>query len=1154
MRPRSVGDYALLGLIMVAVIVYAAKSFRKEANDVNPHDPSVGRIDAFRLQPGEVGVVLRVQHKRQPASSVRVWLERSEEDDDEGTRFRTGHTDAEGLVRVPMRKFGTASTQLFARDSVGRLGGAHLHAQQLLSAQDIELLEVTSRAGRLLSITGEPIAGAAIEARSFMVREPSTDGEAPYIKVPAPVQADYAVKTNADGCFQLPGVPVGYTCEVAFRAPGHGEGTNWLPADAPGEFRLAPSGSVAVTVSGDGKAADVRKARCQLAPTGLLEGAAGRLAVNGQRNVVHDGSDSFLIANVVPGKYLVQLDSSPRQRAMAETSVEVNVVSGMTALVIVPLKEAGRVKMRAVDGRTGHGIAGVRFSLNAVGYCWRLATGSDGWLQAYVPPAAPLSVVMHSCPASYALPRTPFAAPGGSKPVTVAAGETTTLPDTKLFTMGSISGVVMAEEKPVAGALVEVRWDMRQNRSAVAVKTNQAGRFEVANAPPNEPALIRVRAGNMVNPTVTFTAEDLALPVSIPLATEHAFRVRGQLTDAGGAPLGRAKIVIGGSAERPVVKGSQAPVSNPSYFLPMEIEAVFTDADGRFESSALWPGCTYTLNISAAGVVPRELSGIHGKPGQAHEVPSLVLRGLSATVAGVVQGADGQPLAGATVMNSGDATRRLMATTDTSGAFTLAGLYEGPVVLVAHKPGYRWGYAVHQPGATAPRIILPSLTDPPVPIAPIANEQRLAETKLIRRLKDLEEKQHAVKPGRADPDAASPKHQVEEARKNLDAYVARYAKSPGAGYTLTQLATSLAKEDQAQALRVLKEAAALAKRTDLDTPNISFLPGSEISNLRRCQELTRVAQVAGDLGLRDAAVGWLDEAESGVAKLPSKYRQRVVGMLAVAWVTLDSARTEKLLAGLEGDTDFAVRGIIQRLLRTDPEKTLPWFERLKLPQEPSVEATRAQVAIGLAERDFARARRLAESITAHEHQARAYLGLAGAARKSDVQVAHNLIERAAAALAAEGMQNERQTENRVGVAIELLWRAKEVGYPDLASLVVVALTCRPPLHVNNQLDRTWRWQRVLLAAGVASIDPATGRALLRREGETTLAEDEQFSYVWLAALALADPAAALEQLDSVRQPNPEVVLAVVKRRSAVMAKLSQGDWLANIEADDGQEP
>ena len=53
------------------------------------------------------------------------------------------------------------------------------------------------------------------------------------------------------------------------------------------------------------------------------------------------------------------------------------------------------------------------------------------------------------------------------------------------------------------------------------------------------------------------------------------------------------------------------------------------------------------------------------------------------------------------------ATRRL------AGRFSLAGLYDGPAVLAAQKPGYRWGYAVARPGEPEPKVVLRTLTDPP---------------------------------------------------------------------------------------------------------------------------------------------------------------------------------------------------------------------------------------------------------------------------------------------------------------------------------------------------------------------------------------------------------------------------------------------------------
>src|SRR5205085_9029705 len=121
-----------------------------------------------------------------------------------------------------------------------------------------------------------------------------------------------------------------------------------------------------------------------------------------------------------------------------------------------------------------------------------------------------------------------------------------------------------------------------------------------------------------------------------------------------------------------------------------------------------------------------------------------------------------------TVINSGDGPRRLTVTTDAAGRFSLTGLYDGPAVVVAHQPGYRWGYAVARPGEPEPKIVLRPLTDPPAPIPAPTDDERRAEADLVRRLTELARNIPAAlqaPPPDRDPWA--------EARKDLDGYLAK---------------------------------------------------------------------------------------------------------------------------------------------------------------------------------------------------------------------------------------------------------------------------------------------------------------------------------------------------------------------------------------------
>jgi hypothetical protein len=598
------------------------------------------------------------------------------------------------------------------------------------------------------------------------------------------------------------------------------------------------------------------------------------------------------------------------------------------------------------------------------------------------------------------------------------------------------------------------------------------------------------------------------------------------------------------------------------FYEPAEVEAVFTDAAGRFESGPLWPGCVYTLTVSADGFAPRQLREIEGRAGQVHEVRSVALSGTSATVAGTVVGPDGRPLGGATVINSGDGPKRLTVLTDAAGRFSLTGLYDGPAVVVAHKPGYRWGYAVARPGAPEPKVILRPLSDPPGAVAVPTDDQRRAEADLVRRLTELARKGHA------QPPPPPPQDPWAEARTDLDGYLAKLAKqeSMTANQTLTALARVLAKEDRAKAVLVLQGAAAAARRLSMPRqPAMAGFAGLafDVDGGLRVDALTRVAETADDLGLRAEAAAWLTEAEAMAGRLPEAQRQQALGTVAIGWVRLDPARTEKLLAAAGPELitgDMAVAGVVGRLVRDDPAKAVPWLSRFKRPTDPIAQSYRSQVAVRLAGRDLPQAVRVGEGAVDPAYRALTLARLA-TATGADRKLARGLIEKAAAAIAAGPGSEEDEPEQRLGVAVYLLWQAQAVAYPDLASLVAVALTTRPPVPAHEYQATTWRSQTLRLAAGVGSIDPAAGRALLGpdpgRDGPHA-EDDGEGDGAWFIALALADPAAASRHVGDDLGPDEAAgALAVLRRRSAVLDRFGMLERLWWVregpEADAGED-
>jgi hypothetical protein len=221
----------------------------------------------------------------------------------------------------------------------------------------------------------------------------------------------------------------------------------------------------------------------------------------------------------------------------------------------------------------------------------------------------------------------------------------------------------------------------------------------------------------------------------------------------------------------------------------------------------------------------------------------------------------------------------------------------------------------------------------------------------------------------------------------------------------------------------------------------------------RIQELLAVATTAAELGLRVEAEGWLAEVEAQLGQFPEVQRRQPLGQLAAAWVTLDAARAEKVLAGIQGDADswdLAVTQVIERLVRREPDKAIAWVERFKQPGQSLAQSYRARVATRLADRDLARAVQLAEGLSDPVYRGGTFARLATAVYKENPKLSQGFIDKAAAALTAPDSE-EDDHEDRLGVAVYLLWQDEE---GDLHEWVLAVALVAPAaaLHLTSEVD------------------------------------------------------------------------------------------------------
>jgi hypothetical protein len=162
-------------------------------------------------------------------------------------------------------------------------------------------------------------------------------------------------------------------------------------------------------------------------------------------------------------------------------------------------------------------------------------------------------------------------------------------------------------------------------------------------------------------------------------------RLRVRVEDRSGKPLRKAKGILfkmmpprtqagRPDSESTITKGGgTAPSGN----------------DGYVETSPLPLKLAYGLEIQADGFAPEVTRWTHPTHSGAIELPPVQLRRLE-TLAGTVVDRQGHPVSGVTVIQSGDAAKRLEAVSNRDGHFRLNEVPEGRAIVCFEAPGYRF--------------------------------------------------------------------------------------------------------------------------------------------------------------------------------------------------------------------------------------------------------------------------------------------------------------------------------------------------------------------------------------------------------------------------------------------------------------------------------
>lgn len=212
----------------------------------------------------------------------------------------------------------------------------------------------------------------------------------------------------------------------------------------------------------------------------------------------------------------------------------------------------------------------------------------------------------------------------------------------------------------------------------MTARTDAEGKGRMADVVPQADPVVQVDSPAFGLQGGAFPADGAGI-MKVTLAP--AGRVSGRVL-ADDPATARDRIVI--AFTRPAAPGPGAAMGEAR---------VTTDSEGRFEIPALAAG-QLALNVlvpAGSGLSPKLPLDKKVEPDRATEVEiRLNGPGKLRTVAGRVVDHRGEPVAGATVSQSGDAPARTQAEADAEGKFTLPGVAAGRTFLFVRAAGFRF--------------------------------------------------------------------------------------------------------------------------------------------------------------------------------------------------------------------------------------------------------------------------------------------------------------------------------------------------------------------------------------------------------------------------------------------------------------------------------
>jgi len=933
-------------------------------------------------------------------------------------------------------------------------------------------------------VIGEDGAGIAARVTVMEVRPPQ--GEYPRtraLRLPDDLVADFSTRCDAEGRFSLDWCGAGVRVRVKIAAEGYGEIRETITAEEPAEVTLLP----AATLRG--------RLVCEQQPDAVVAGIT--VAVSGYDRelqimwgdkVETDEQGRFEVANLHPGPVAV----APRWPADAQwqaPSLSVETQPGETTEVELELQRTWLVSGRVVDAETGQPIEGVgiHVSETPAGRGESIPpTDAEGRYRLRVLPGK--TTVHPGGAEGYVSPDF-----GRSRIEVVVEDADAALPDITLEPGVQVTGRVVDEEgEPVADAeVVHTASDLTFHSPA---RTDGSGEFTVGWVAPDQAFTARARKGDLMT----------AAPVPVDAAGEEPL----ELVIREGAGVRLAVRVVDGDGNP--IEGAEVNAYWRAEDWGMYPTLGETGADGRLVSEVQWPEGSYQMVATAPGCSKVETDWWEAVSGETHDFGEVALIRAGGVVAGRVVDANDQPVAGATVRNSGDGPQAVQAQTDDQGRFRLEGLYPGHACIIAEKDDLFGGARVAV-GAE----------DGVVTVTPEPADVTLGEPREVTPVTD-HETNHQVALALIEEALQRPGYELGDYRSSFvgelaeidaDRAFAISAQEGGAHDSIIfrELGQSLLLDSPDEALayllsiedprsRLYRVLFAVERLASVDPERARQELLALIPQASEMPEPKYEAQFLGSCGEAlyaldpEAAIPVIRRAESIAQTLQlSDWDAYARGTIAEALCRFDLEAALALIADLTGDTEPTRHqpNIAARIAADRPDEAV---ELMAVLEDWGYGRKMPRVVYHMAPAHPDRAIELAGTVTSARDRARCLGYIALALREGDPARSLEVFQDAARTLAAITPEPYGGWENAQlpATMAELAHIGARIGYPDIDRLVWRAIALRPapsqePWGGNDQGEAEY-------LKALAFVDPRLAAELVRDAvARQPLAEAERYS-------------------------------------------------------------